>query len=78
MLSEFVMVQTKGRSAADWEFLAEVTDTTGFLWWRKSRRRLISRKYGSSWFFVDTGKFTPDFQAEELERAWNVRKTFPA
>ena len=59
--------------SVDWDSFAEVDVTTGYLWWRKTARRAIRRKDGGYWHFVDTGEFTPDYQAETLARAWEAR-----
>jgi hypothetical protein len=73
-LSNFKLTRKKGTSAIDWEFIAEVDVTTGSLWWKKKERRQIRRVYGGSgWHFVDTGEFTPGFQAETLARAWSAQ-----
>jgi hypothetical protein len=72
-LSNFVLIRTKGNSCIDFEYFAEVDVTTGSLWWKKTTRKTIKRNYIGSWHFTDTGKFTPGFQAEELERAWKAK-----
>jgi hypothetical protein len=74
-LSNFKLTRTKGKSEIDWEFFADVDVTTGSLWWKKTVRREIRRVYGGagSWHFVDTGEFTPGFQAEALARAWSAQ-----
>lgn len=53
--------------------LAEVDVTTGMLWWRKTTRRQIGTK-AHYWIFLDTGEFTPGFQAEELASAYELRR----
>lgn len=73
-LSDFQMVKTTGRSAIDLVYFAEVTVSTGILWWRKETRRTIRRKYAGSWHFADNGEFTPGFQAQALERAWDAQQ----
>lgn len=73
-LSDFQMVKTTGRNATDLAYFAEVTVTTGLLWWRKECRRTIRRKFAGAWHFTDSGEFTPGFQAEALERAWNAQQ----
>ena len=30
-------------------------------------------KEGSFWFFMDSGKYTPDYEVEKLHRAWEAR-----
>jgi len=76
-LSNFELVRTKGRNALDLEYFAlvNVTIETGALWWKKKEttRREIRREFFGSWHFVETGKFTPGMQAEELARAWKAR-----
>lgn len=62
-----------GTNALDWRFYATVDVTTGTLWWKKTEPRDISRNYGSCWFFVNDGRFTPGFQVENLVRAENAR-----
>lgn len=52
---------------------AAVTVTTGMLWWKKTERREIAKKFGGYWFFTDTGEFTPGFRAETLARAWEAQ-----
>ena len=72
-LSEFVLTDKTGSSALDWVFHAEVSVTTGMLWWKKTVRRKIRRKFCDPWFFVDTGNYTPGFQAEALARAYEAQ-----
>jgi hypothetical protein len=74
-LSEFVLTHTKGKSPTDLEYFADVSVTTGLLWWKKTERRKIRREYCGEWHFVDTGKFTPGSQAEELARAYAARES---
>jgi len=64
-LSEFVLNEPRK---------ATVTVTTGLLWWKKVERKRISRQIGAgSWFFVDSGEYTPGFQAENLARAYEAQ-----
>jgi hypothetical protein len=42
---------------------------TGYLWWKKVSKRQVC-KQEINWFFVDTGDFTPDYQMENLWRAY--------
>lgn len=76
ILSEFVLTHIKGESPLDWEYFADVSVTTGMLWWKKVERRKIHRKYVGYWHFVDTGKITSEFQAEELESAYEARQAW--
>jgi len=73
ILSEFVMTHTLGSRPIDLAYFAEVsvTTTSGAIWWKTSTvRRQIHREYAGHWYFVDNGEFTPESQAETLERAW--------
>lgn len=72
-LSNFKLTATKGTGPLDWEFFASVIVTTGVLWWKKERAKMIRRDYAGNWHFVDTGKFTPGFQAEDLARSWQAQ-----
>lgn len=71
-LSNFKLLEVQGVTRMDRKYVAEVNVTTGYLWWKKTEPRKIVKKFAGSWFFADTGKFTPGFDAEELERAWNA------
>lgn len=52
----------------------DVETVSGVLFWKKKKTstRLISREYASSWFFADTGEWTPGFQVDALERSWKA------
>ncbi len=76
-LTEFVLTKTIGSNAIDWEYFADVSVTTGWLV-KKTVRRQIHRTFTGSWHFTDTGGFTPDCQAEALERAYRAREAFRA
>lgn len=77
-LSEFVLTHTKGKSPIDLEYFADVSVTTGSLWWRKTERRKIRREFASLWHFVDTGESTPGLQAKNLERAYRAQESLRA
>jgi hypothetical protein len=72
-LSNFSLDKRIGDSFSNYVFYAAIDVTTCILFCKKTERKEICRKYGDSWFFVDTGKYTPDFQAEELARAWTAQ-----
>jgi hypothetical protein len=72
-LSEFVLTHTKG-GPLNREYFAEVSVTTGFLWWKRTERRKIYRE-GGYWRFMDSGKFTPTLQVECLESAYRARES---
>ncbi len=76
-LSNFVLTHTIGKDPLDRELFAQVDVTTGFLWFKKTTKKIIFRKYlGCLWRFMDTGQMTPDNQAEDLERAWRAMESY--
>lgn len=72
-LSNFRDYVREGTSALDWRFRAKVDVTTGMLWWKKTETKEIMQQYASFWYFVDTGEWTPDRQAEHLSRAYEAQ-----
>jgi hypothetical protein len=82
VLSNFVLIDKKGKNDFDPTYFAEVTVTitTGILWWKQTHvvRRKISRTHVGMWFFLDDGKYTPGFQAEDLERSYRACKILDA
>jgi len=73
-LSNFELIEVTGSSALNFRFRARV-DVTTWLIFKKTRE--ISKVYGGYWFFVDTGKYTPGWEAENLARAFEVRAGKP-
>ena len=69
-LSNFRLDKTEGNSALNKVFFASVDVEEGALFWKKTERRNICRRYTGNWYFVDSGEFTPEMQAERLARAW--------
>lgn len=72
-LSNFVLTKTEGNSILNYVFFAEIDVETGCLFWKKIERKTIAKKFGNHWFFLDSGKFTPDYKAEELSRAYAAK-----
>lgn len=72
-LSNFKLLMTEGKNSLNWVFIASVDVETGMLWWKKKEERIIRREHGGFWYFVETGKFTPFLQAEELARSWTAK-----
>lgn len=77
-ISEFSIKKIIGTSALDWEYFAEVSVTTGMLFWKKTERRQIHRKYADYWHFVDNGQYTPGNQVERLARAYEAKASLNA
>ena len=69
-LTNFKLLETKGKDCSTWKYIAEVdVETRPFPFWKKRvETRKIIREYAEAWNFVDTGKFTPDFQSDRLAR----------
>jgi hypothetical protein len=67
----FTLVSTVGERH-NTMYYAQVDEVSRpFPFLREKRiRRDICRAYGDSWFFLDTGEFTPGWEVERLERAW--------
>lgn len=74
-LKNFKLVETKGESILKREYFAEVdVETRPFPFWKKRvETRKIRKEYVGVWHFVDTGEFTPEYQAENLARAWKAQ-----
>ena len=70
--SNFKLTEMKGTTAINKEFFATVDVETGVLFWKRKSTRKIRRVYGGFWHFVDTGKYTPNYQVEDLARAWTA------
>lgn len=71
-LSNFALEKVEGDSALNKKFFASVDVTTGFIF-KKTEKKSIMRKYGGRWVFVETGEYTPTFQAESLARSWSAK-----
>ena len=69
-LSNFVLIRTEGSSPSNYSFFAEVDVETGFLFWKKKERKQIAKDFAGQWAFVDTGQYTPGWQAQELARSY--------
>ncbi len=61
---DFQLVGRTGGNAVNWRFKAMVTEETGFLFWKKSRRRQVTKSYAGPWVFSDSGKYAPPEVAE--------------
>lgn len=72
-LSNFVLTKTEGNSILDFVFFAEVDVETGCLFWKKTERKTIIKKFAEHWFFLDSGKFIPDYQADDLSRSYAAK-----
>jgi hypothetical protein len=60
---------------------AQVDVTTGFWFWKKTETKVVVNKnvwtitgtvINVAWTWADTGKYTPDFEVEELHRAYQA------
>lgn len=73
-LTEFVLTEIVGSRPSEMEYFADVTVIEGLLFKKYSRRK-IHREFATHWHFVDSGEYTPGYQAEELERAFRAQET---
>lgn len=71
-IDNFVLIERRGDSILDFEYLAEVDVTTGFIF-KKTERKEIYKKHGCHWCFSESGKYTPDFLAERAQRAFEAK-----
>ena len=69
-LSNFRLLEVFGKSALDWKFNALVDVEKGVLFFKRKTTVIIHKQYGGTWFFADTGKFTPGYDVEELVRSF--------
>ncbi|MCK5604478.1 hypothetical protein KAR91_21490 [Candidatus Pacearchaeota archaeon] len=74
-LTNFKLVETKGTGPLTWEYFATVdVETRPFPFWKKCvETRKIRKEFACAWHFVDTGEFTPGWEAENLARAWTAQ-----
>ena len=74
-LSNFKLIETKGNSALNKEFFAEVdVATRGIFFWKVIvERKKIRRKFGCYYHVVYIGKLSPLYQSENLARAWTAQ-----
>ena len=72
-ITNFRLTERKGTSATSWKFKAVVSVETG-LFFKKKENKVIYKEYGEPWVFVDTGKYTPNYQTEALQRKFEAEK----
>jgi hypothetical protein len=54
---------------------ASVLVTTGYWFWRKSKRvKIYKENMSSYWRFMDSGEYTPDRDVEKLVSAYEAKK----
>jgi hypothetical protein len=69
-LKNFELTKKIGKELFEMQYIAEVDVTTWPMLFPKTVRRKIYRKHGENWIFIDTGEYTPGFQAEKLEKSY--------
>ena len=55
----------------------DVTTTSGILWWKKTKtetHQVFKGESGINWQWLDTGKWTPEYQVERLYDAYVIRE----
>ena len=72
-ISNFKETRRDGDGVLGGRVFATVDITTGAWIWRRTVTREICKEH-STWFFTDTGEFTPEWDVEALARAYYARK----
>ncbi|MDE2097271.1 MAG: hypothetical protein KGL39_08520 [Patescibacteria group bacterium] len=75
-ITNFKLVETRNptESKTDILFIATVDIKTGFLFWSKTKTRMIAKRYiDAHWRFLDTGGFTPNHQVEDLAWIYGIK-----
>lgn len=72
-ITNFRLIGRTGTNALDWRFTAVVSVTTG-LFFKKTQDKEVFKEYGGFWFFVDSGKFTPNTDVEDLQRQFESKQ----
>lgn len=83
-ISNFRDYEITGRGPLTWEYRAVVDVTTevpGKWFFSKLKTvtvpKSVARQYAGSWFFVDSGEWTPGYEVEALERAYKAKNGIP-
>jgi hypothetical protein len=71
-LSNFELIEIKKISSGIVMYIAEVDVKTG-IFKKKTERKVVCRETCGSWFWQDTGKFTPSFVVEKLVRVYTSK-----
>jgi hypothetical protein len=71
-LSNFKLIEKKKVNVLTDIYIAEVDVTTG-IFKKKTERKVVCRETCGSWFWQDTGKFTPNFEVEKLARIYTSK-----
>ncbi len=72
-ITNFRLTERTGTSSLTWKFKALVEVETG-IFFKKKEDKVIYKEYGSNWVFADTGKYTPDYDVEELQRKFEAER----
>ena len=55
--SDYTFIKAIINDDLEYEYFAEVDVTTGILWWKKTKRRMVHSFPGRKWHFVDNGEY---------------------
>ncbi len=72
-ISNFRGYSRTGEDCWSWEYMAVVDVTTGMLWWKKTEKRVIRRRFAELWFFVSDGEYLPSGAGFRMERAYKAQ-----
>jgi hypothetical protein len=77
--NNFEMERIKGTKPINLEYFASIDVTTekGFLFCKiiSIENKIIYKKYGGRWIFIDTGIYTNAFEVESLENSYIAIKS---
>jgi hypothetical protein len=71
-VSNFELIEVKRVSVGTVMYIAEIDVTKG-IFKKNTERKVVCRETCGSWFWQDTGKFTPSFEVEKLARIYTSK-----
>ena len=71
-ITNFKLISKLGTTVLNFRFIATVDVTTG-VFFKTITTKEIQRDYGGCWYFTNSGRFTPDYQVEDLVRVFEAK-----
>lgn len=71
-INNLKILEVRGDKLTNYLVVATVNVEEGVCLWKKRCTAKVCKKYGGSWFWMDTGIFTPGFIVEDLCRAYEA------
>ncbi len=72
-ITNFRLTERVGIDALSWKFKALVEVETG-IFFKKKEDKVIYKEFGCKWVFADTGKCTPNYDVEQLQRKFEAER----